>query len=126
MLQSYQRSLDTDRGSLDLVEARLDQINKMKRKYGGSLEAVLAKQDAITAELTAIENLDDDIRRGEEKLNALYDQLAGRARQLSKKRKQVARDFADAVEAELAGLKMTGTRFRIDFPVNANTKQKIS
>jgi DNA repair protein RecN (Recombination protein N) len=124
MLKSYQRNLDTDTGSLDAVDARLDLINRMKRKYGGSLSAIFNKQDAIAAEIAAIENLDDGIREGEAQLNTLYEDLAGLARQLSENRKQVARHLADSVEAELAELKMPGTRFSIDFRKVSDAKQK--
>jgi DNA repair protein RecN (Recombination protein N) len=95
------------------VETRLDRINRIKRKYGGSLEALVRKRDAIERELCAIESLDDDIERIEAQLRDEHAQVAASARRLSKERKRVATDFAQCLETELADLKMTGTRFSV-------------
>lgn len=114
-LRSYLGTLDTETGRLESVEARLDLVNRLKRKYGGSVEALLQKRDAMEAELSAMENLDEDIQRCQTRLQELYDQLAELARHLSEKRKGVATAFAEAVEKELEGLKMAGTRFGVSF-----------
>ena len=112
-LRSYLGHLDTETDRLETVETRLDLINRLKRKYGGSLETLCQKRDAIEAELAATADIDDDIRRNETQLNDHYDQAAGLARRLSEERKQVASDFAECVERELEGLKMAGTRFSV-------------
>jgi DNA repair protein RecN (Recombination protein N) len=114
-LRSYLGTLDTEADRLDSVEIRLDLINRLIRKYGGSLDALFQKRDTIETELGAIGNLDDDIQRSEMQLKDLYDQAETLARQLSEKRKRVAAELAEAVEAELGGLKMEGTRFSIHF-----------
>ena len=112
-LRYYLGTLDSEADRLESVEIRLDLINRLKRKYGGSLEALFQKRDAFAAELSAFENIDDDIQRCEAQLRDDYDQLAELARHLSEERKRVAMDFAESVENELEGLKMAGTRFRV-------------
>ena len=114
-LRSYLGSLDTEASRLESAEVRLDQINRLKRKYGGSLEALFQKRDAIEAELSAIANIEDDIQHNEAQLKDYYDALADLARRLSEDRKRVAADFAESVEKELNGLKMAGTRFSVHF-----------
>ncbi len=121
-LRSYLGGLDADSGRLDAVEARLDLINKLKRKYGGSLAALFEKRDAIAGELEAIGSLDDEIERCRAQLRDRYDQVAELTRQLTAQRKGVATDFADAVATELRELKMPGTRFKVDFPPAATSK----
>ncbi len=91
----------------------MDLINKLKRKYGGSLETLFQKRDAIEADLAATTVIDDDIQRNETQLNDYYDQVSRLARRLSEERKAVAAGFAESVEKELAGLKMAGTRFSV-------------
>jgi DNA repair protein RecN (Recombination protein N) len=113
-LRSYLENFDTDANRLETVEVRLDLINRLKRKYGGSLATLFRKRDAIEAELAAITNIDDDIQRSETQLNDYYDQLSDLARRLSAERKQVATDLAESVEKELNGLKMAGTRFSVN------------
>jgi DNA repair protein RecN (Recombination protein N) len=114
-LRSYLGTLDTETDRLESVDARLDLINKLKRKYGGSLASLFKRQDAIQGELTGIDHLDDDIQRKEARLKDCFDQVADLARRLSEKRKGVATDFAESVKKELNGLKMAGTRFRVRF-----------
>ncbi len=112
-LRSYLDNLDTQANRLESVEIRLDLINRLKRKYGGSLETLLKRRDAIEAELAATANMDDDIQRSETQLNDYYDRLADLARRLSAERRKVAKDLAASVEKELKDLKMAGTRFRV-------------
>ncbi len=112
-LRSYLGTLNNETDRLESVETRLDLINRLKRKYGGSLETLFQKRDAIEAEVCAVDDLDDDIRRNETQLSDVYDHVADLARHLSERRKGVATDFSQAVEKELNGLKMAGSRFAV-------------
>ncbi|MGA6927144.1 MAG: DNA repair protein RecN [Desulfosarcina sp.] len=114
-LRDYLKSLDSEADRLEQVESRLDAINRLKRKYGGSLEALFRTRGAIEAELAGIDGLDDDIRRSEARLNGYFKQVANLARRLSVERKGAAADFAQSVERELEGLKMAGTQFGVDW-----------
>lgn len=112
-LRLYLDTLDTEADRLERVERRLDLINRLKRKYGGSLDALFMKRDGIESELSAIDGLDDEIQRNQERLNDYLEQAANLAHRLSDERKRAAADFAQAVERELEGLKMAGTRFGV-------------
>jgi DNA repair protein RecN (Recombination protein N) len=112
-LRTYLGTLDSETGRLESVEARLDLINRMKRKYGGAIEALFQKRDAIEAELRAYENLDEDILRCEAKLREAYDRISALARRLSAERKRVATNLAQAMETQLADLKMASTRVSV-------------
>lgn len=112
-LRTYLDALDTEADRLDTVERRLDLINRLKRKYGGSLATLFARREAIDAELSAITHIDDAIDRLQADLQAHYDRASALARELSARRQQVAATFAQAVEKELDGLKMAGTRFSV-------------
>ena len=125
-LRSYLETLDTEAVRLDAVEARWDLINRLKRKYGGSLEAVFQKRKAIETELSAMADLDDDIAHREALLQDYYHQVADLVRQLSAERKRVASRFAKSVEKELASLMMAGTRFKVHFSHPPCGKQTAS
>jgi DNA repair protein RecN (Recombination protein N) len=112
-LRSYLGNLDAETDRLEAVETRLDLINRFKRKYGGSLEALFRKRDAIEIELRAFENLDEEIERIEAQLHDEHALAAAAARRLSTERKRVAGEFAQCIEKELADLKMAGTRFSV-------------
>jgi len=113
-LRGYLGGLDTGSDQLEFVEARLDLINRLKRKYGGSLESLFAQHDAMNAKLLAIDKLDEEIETITEELKETHSQFAQLSRVLSEKRKKVAETFATSVEKELHSLKMTGTRFAVE------------
>ena len=114
-LRDYLGGLESEPGRLDAVEERLDLINRLKRKHGGSLEALFERREVILADLDAVSNLDEDIAKTETHLAERHAVLADMALTLSDKRKKVAKDLSRRVEKALADLKMAGTRFDIHF-----------
>jgi DNA repair protein RecN (Recombination protein N) len=112
-LRGYLKKANLDEHRLEEVEARLDVLNKLKRKYGGSLEAVLQTLHSIEQELTGIENIAERIGAAEETLGRLHTQLAAEARALSKRRQETAARLEQQVVRELTTLKMPGTRFQV-------------
>jgi DNA repair protein RecN (Recombination protein N) len=112
-LRSYLKTVETDENRLEAVGERLDLINKLKRKYGGSLEAVLAHSEAISLELTEVENVDEQITVTEKQLAGCHSRLAESALNLSHQRRKTAKALAHEVEAELKNLKMGQTRFEV-------------
>ena len=112
-LRAYLKSVEINEGRLEAVEVRLDQLNRLKRKYGGSLEAVLEKQAQGAAELAAIENIGAEIEAAEAQLAEWHARIAKQAGLLSKQRKEAAKRFMAQVAAELATLKMDGTEFGV-------------
>jgi DNA repair protein RecN (Recombination protein N) len=113
-LRTYLKALDIDAGRLEAVEERLDRINRLKRKYGGSLETVLEKLLQSTADLAAIETIEAEIAAGEDHLRELHSRLETQAAALSQKRCEAAKRFTAQVARELARLKMSGTEFGVD------------
>jgi DNA repair protein RecN (Recombination protein N) len=112
-LRHYLGKLEADPGRLDEVEDRLAALEKLKRKYGASVEQVLAFLEEVRTNLAAVETADD--RR-----NALQKEVAGfaqayetAARKLSARRKEAAVDLGKRVEQELAALAMEKTRVGI-------------
>jgi DNA repair protein RecN (Recombination protein N) len=120
-LRAYLKTLDIDAGRLEAVEERLDRLNRLKRKYGGSLETVLEKLTQSTADLAAIETIEAEIAAGEAHLRELHARLETQAAALSQKRRDAARRFTTQVASELARLKMSGTEFGVDLALIPKT-----
>ncbi|MFZ5564548.1 MAG: DNA repair protein RecN [Thermodesulfobacteriota bacterium] len=114
-LRAYLNTIDTDGSALNQVEERLDLIVRLKKKYGPALADVLARLTQISVELTGLENLSGRIAEVESAVTEAHQKLARAATTLSAKRKKAAPAFCRAIEAELAGLKMEGTRFDVVF-----------
>jgi len=110
-LRSYLNSIQIDEKQLEAVEERLDSLNKLKRKYGGSLDAVFEKLKSIEQELCGIENIAEKIAEAETHIDQLHAELKDLALKLSHKRKKAADSFAKKVITKLATLKMSKTNF---------------
>ena len=112
-LRSYQNSIQMEEKQLEAVEERLDCLNRLKRKYGGSLNAVFEKLHSIEQELSGIENIAEKIKDAEIHLDQLHNELKDLALKLSGKRKKAAGSFATKVTRQLATLKMPKTNFSV-------------
>jgi DNA repair protein RecN (Recombination protein N) len=102
-----------DENRLEAVEERIDHLNRLKRKYGGSLEAVLSHLDTVSRELSAVENIDAEIGATKESLDEKTTKLAHLAQSLSLKRKATAEGLSARVVAELESLNMSQTEFQV-------------
>ena len=110
-LTAYLDTVRVDEARLEQVEERLDALHKLKRKYGGSLTAVLDRLSEIDRELGEEEGLSERIEETDRRIEALRQRLWEIADRLSDRRRQAAEALSKSVEAELASLKMEKTRF---------------
>ncbi|HEU0068289.1 MAG TPA: DNA repair protein RecN, partial [Nitrospiraceae bacterium] len=112
-LRDYAQRLEADPDRQVVVEDRLDLIQRLKKKYGGSVEAVVATGRLAQEELQLLDNREE--RTAE--LTGLLDEEARRlhtlAQQLSKKRIDAAKRMTTLVGAELAALKMEQAIFQV-------------
>ncbi len=114
-LRNYLKKIEMDESRLGDVEDRLDVINKLNRKYGGSMDAVFLRLESIEQELLNLESLAEDISDAEKRLSILHNNLVELTTILSQKRKKAAKILAESVEKELASLKMPQTKFQVSF-----------
>lgn len=112
-LRSYLNLIQMDDQRLEAVEERLDSLQKLKRKYGGSIDAVLSHLSTIEQELSKVENISQQIKEAEDDLIKLRSELADMSSRLSKKRKSAAELFARKVIEELNSLRMSHTDFKV-------------
>jgi len=112
-LRSYLGTIEVDDKRLEQVEERLDELGRLKKKYGGSLDAVLAFRDAIDGQMTEIESLSGAVKKTRVALAALNREVGSLAMKLSEKRRKAGVRLSKLVAAELAGLEMQGTRFKV-------------
>lgn len=107
--------LDFDPNLQNRTEKRLDEIFRLKRKYGGSVEAMFEYYDKAKNELDGIEFSEERL----EKLNKEYAVLKKAAEEkasvLTQKRLDAAKSFEHAVMNELSYLNMPNVRFSVNF-----------
>jgi DNA repair protein RecN (Recombination protein N) len=113
-LRSYLKLIQLDEQRLEAVEERLDELNKLKRKFGGSLEAVQFELERIEQELSNVENIEEKINSIENLIAALHDRSKDLASTLSRNRKKAAGVLAKKIIAALSSLKMVQTSFKVN------------
>lgn len=111
--RDYLAAIQMDDELLAETEERLDQIQKMKRKYGGSLAALFSHHKRICRELSEMGDLSANIEKLEEKIGVCHGKLSKMALDLSRRRHKAAKRFAAKVEQELASLQMARTQFTV-------------
>ena len=112
-VRDYAADLDADPARQVVVEDRLDLIQRLKSKYGGSVEAVIAAGTRVRQDLQAMENRDSRIAEMTKRLDAAAGTVIGRAELLTKKRREAAKRLTALVAKELAALRMQHTAFEI-------------
>ena len=110
-LQGYLEQIEFNPRKLEQAEERLNLIHTLKRKYGGSIEGVLAHAEETRQKLDAITHAAERIAELEARERDLLEKLSRSARELSQRRKQAAERMSRAVESELNDLRMEGARF---------------
>jgi len=112
-LGHYLGKLEADPARLEEIETRLAALEKLRRKYGATLEQVIAFRDDAARSLAAVESSGERRTALGQEVAALTDGYASAAGRLSTLRRDAARRLAKAVESELASLAMEKTRVEI-------------
>lgn len=114
-LSDYASSLDAQPGRIDEVESRLANLERLKKKYGASVDEVLIFLSDSEARLAAIEDPDAEEKRLAAASAVAWSTYTGLAAALSKERRSVATRLQKAVARELGDLAMAQCRFEVRF-----------
>ncbi len=114
-LRDLQKGIVMDPRRLEEVEERLQLIHKLKRKYGASFEEILQLKDRLTEMIGSLDQRKEELGRMENHIEDAEKKLVSKATQLSRKRRQAAGRFEEALKEELALLSLAGTRFEVQF-----------
>jgi DNA repair protein RecN (Recombination protein N) len=112
-LRDYAEGIAADPGGLVAVEERLEALDRLERKHGGTVESVLAHAERCRTEIARLEGAEV---RGEEATAALAEAEARRAKlgkKLSAGREKAAGPLEERVAAELTSLAMDGARLEV-------------
>lgn len=112
-LRHYVGSLEADPGRLDEVESRLAALEKLKRKYGPTLEQVLECLEQVDRDLAKVETSTGRRERLEREIAALARDYDASAKKLTALRRDAARQLSRRVEGELGALAMEKTRMEV-------------
>ncbi|MBN1827708.1 MAG: DNA repair protein RecN [Deltaproteobacteria bacterium] len=113
LLRDYGAGKAYDPERLQEIDDRLDLLRSLKRKYGGSIEGILARAEAILQELESISLLERDLSALSVELDRSSRELLEQAEKLSQKRREAAKMLGRAIEVEIRSLDMPGAAFDI-------------
>jgi DNA repair protein RecN (Recombination protein N) len=114
-LRGYAAAVDASPARLEQVEDRLVLLERLKRKYGPTLQGVIDRGASLTRERDLLGGAGERAEDLQRALASASDQYLGMARELSQKRRRAAQGFATELEALLADLAMARTRFEVRF-----------
>jgi len=112
-LRAYADGVDAEPGRLQQVEERLDVIDRLQRKHGGSVEAVLAHAGRCRAEIERIESSEERSEELERELAKASATRAELAAELTAAREGAARGLEERVASELEQLAMSGAQLEV-------------
>ncbi|HLG95367.1 MAG TPA: DNA repair protein RecN [Bryobacteraceae bacterium] len=113
-IRDYLDRLESDPQRLEDVEARLAQIERLKRKYGSSLDDVLTFVEQVRAQMDAVESAGERREKLQQAAAERGKVFRESAAELSKARKAAAAKLAKKVETELDSLAMEHAVFRVE------------
>jgi len=112
-LRDYAESVNVSPERLGEVEDRLALLDRLKRKYGATIEEVIGYGDDISRKLNEIENKDEVVRKLRLEQASAGKKYLAAAQELSKRRYDAARKLEKLVESEVNDLSMK-VRFKVD------------
>lgn len=113
-LRVYREGIEYNPTRLDEVEERLSLVQNLQRKYGGSIDEVLAYAEEARAELETITHAEQRVEELQLEEEELLSVLAAHGVELSRTRRVAADSLAEAVALELQDLNMAGAEFGVD------------
>ena len=112
-LRGYADRLDSDPMRLAAIEDRLALIQKLKKKYGGTVEAVLETHRRVCEELEGLQHSDEQLERYDRLIREGAREVTRTAKELTDKRTDAAKRMTKSVRRELDALKMGQTQFTV-------------
>lgn len=112
-LRDYLGKLEGDPKRLEDIESRLEALDRLKRKYGRTIEDMLAFQADVARRADEVENASEHKAQLEKQQRELAEQYEKAAAELTKLRTAAASRLGKQVETELKSLAMAGTQFKI-------------
>lgn len=112
-IRSIKDSLTFSPAELDEAIARMELIDGLKKKYGSTIEEILAYQEKLQKQLSIAENMDEEKRRLMHQLKAAKEQLLQSCAALTAKRTAKAAELEGAIQSELIDLNFKDAQVKI-------------
>lgn len=112
---NYLEKLDMDNERLMELEERIDTINKLKRKYGNSIDEILQYKDKIKERYNVLLNVEQAIEKINTNISIMEEELSHNCSKLTNLRKKISKSIEKMITQELKDLNMNNVVFKVDF-----------
>lgn len=120
-MRQYRDGLVFDPGRLEAVQERLSVIYKLKKKYGTSIDEILAWSARAERELEQLSGWESNRQEMEKEISELERDVYRAGSEISAKRKEASSRLEKGVEGVLRSLGMAGTRFSVSLTLRPGT-----
>lgn len=117
-IRDFGEKIDYSPQKLDAMQSRMEEINKLRRKYGSSIEEILAYCEKAKNELSYIENYDANLAKLEQEVADITQELKQEAATLHKLREQIATKLTNDIITELKSLSMPDAKMKVNLWLN--------
>ena len=127
-LRDYSKRIEINPMRLEEIEDRLEEIDRLKRKYGPTVEAVLLFKKRVDEALKSFTTDEERLSQLESSLEPIQQEMADLAKKLSIERRRVAGELIKSVERELGSLGMKRTVFEVhleDLPLSLKGVDRV-
>jgi len=125
-LRSYGGGIEYNQEQLENLRERQLKLQKIKKKYGKSIEELLLFQDELSQELSLQEDLDDRLKAVETTIASLKTTLSAIAIEIHDARQKASFELQEIISGELAGLGIPHSEFRVHLSAEASPDGDIS
>ncbi len=122
-LERYADGIESDPAALARLEERIQQVERLRRKYGRSEADILGFRAQVEGELGDVEGADDRLAQIADERASVVDALAKAAAKLTRGRRKAAKMLAKRAQTTLAELDMPKARFEVALEAIANLQQ---
>jgi len=124
-IQSYNSRIEYNPERLEEIRDRLGALTLLRKKYGGSLDAVVERRGVLAEELSLADNFEAEIARTETHLKKCVARASEIAQRLSQKRRETGKHIGSAIVGQLRELGMPNAAFETSI-VNRETAENAS
>lgn len=124
-LKSFVSRFEISEEDINQVQARIFEINRLKRKYGNSIELILKYKENLDKKIDVINNREEYLSKMEIKLNKAHSQYLSVAKELSSQRMEAALKLDAEIMSNLHDLMLPNAKFKTEISSNVETKLGI-
>jgi DNA repair protein RecN (Recombination protein N) len=117
-LRDFRSQAECDPERMEVIDRRLAGLQRLKKKYGKTIEELVAFVQSLEQDLALLQQGDEQVAHLQAEVAKSFESLNGLATELSTKRKKVAQQLAKQIQEEFHGLKMGAMHIQVNLVPN--------